>query len=29
MSKASSSEAQAIALWEAITDTLRPRPNGF
>lgn len=27
--KASLSEAQVIALWEAITNTLRPRPNGF
>lgn len=29
LSKASLSEAQAIALWDAITSTLRPRPNGF
>ena len=29
LAKASLSEGEAVALWDAITDTLRPRPNGF
>jgi len=29
LAKASLSEGEAVALWDAITETLRPRPNGF
>jgi hypothetical protein len=29
LAKSSLSEGEAVALWNAITDTLRPRPNGF
>jgi Tle cognate immunity protein 4 C-terminal domain/Tle cognate immunity protein 4 N-terminal domain len=29
LAKSSLSEGEAVALWDAITDTLRPRPNGF
>lgn len=27
--KTSLSEAEAVALWDAVSRTLRPRPNGF
>jgi Tle cognate immunity protein 4 C-terminal domain/Tle cognate immunity protein 4 N-terminal domain len=29
LAKASLTEGEAVALWDAITETLRPRPNGF
>ncbi|WP_408601260.1 T6SS immunity protein Tli4 family protein [Paraburkholderia heleia] len=29
MKKASLTEGEAVSLWDAVSRTLRPRPNGF